>query len=238
MDPHTIVSREAWLAARTVLLAKEKAFTRARDDLARERRTLPWVRVDKAYAFHGADGTLGLADLFDGKSQLIVVHFMFGPDWKEGCPICSFRADGLDGMLAHLGARDVALVAVSRAPLAVLTAFKDRMGWGFPWVSSLDSDFNFDFGVSFSQAQVDAGEAIYNYEVPQTRPGEAHGVSVFCKDPADGSVFHTYSNYARGDDILMSAYNYLDLTPKGRDEAGLPYPLAWIRHHDRYGESR
>jgi predicted dithiol-disulfide oxidoreductase (DUF899 family) len=236
VDDHRIVSRDEWLVARKELLRKEKEHTRQRDELSRQRRELPWVRVEKAYVFDGPDGRETLADLFAGCSQLIVNHFMFAPDWKEGCPICSFRADHLDGMLAHLAHRDATLVTVSRAPFAQVDAFKRRMGWQFKWVSSYGSDFNGDYGVSFTAADLAKGPTYYNYRRRGADAGEseAPGTSVFYKDPS-GVVFHTYSSYGRGEEQTMGSYMYLDLLPKGRDEDGLAFPMAWVRHHDRYG---
>ncbi|MBL8662434.1 MAG: DUF899 domain-containing protein [Candidatus Odyssella sp.] len=232
MTAHPVVSRQDWLAARKALLEREKAFTRARDALSAERRALPWVRIDKDYAFAGPAGRLSLGDLFGGRSQLAVYHFMLGPDWNEGCKSCSFWADNFDGIDVHLAQRDLALVAVSRAPLAKIDAFKRRMGWTFRWVSSFGSDFNRDFGVSFTPEEL-RGEVEYNY-ARQTFPAdEAPGMSLFARDP-DGTVFHTYSCYARGLDMLNGAYHILDLAPKGRDEGGQPYTMAWLRHHDRY----
>lgn len=233
MEPHKIVSREEWLAARKALLAKEKAQTRARDALARERRALPWVRVEKPYLFEGADGKETLADLFQGRSQLVLQHFMFGPDMKEGCVGCSFGADHVDPARRHFEQRDVSFVAVSRKPLVAIDAFRKRMGWRFKWVSSLGSDFNYDFNVSFRKEDLAAGKVFYNYEMVESTSEELSGISVFCRNPS-GEIFHTYSSYGRGDEILSGAYMYLDLVPKGRDEAGLPYPQAWWRHHDRY----
>jgi predicted dithiol-disulfide oxidoreductase (DUF899 family) len=232
MQPHRIVSREQWLTERRALLACEKAVTKARDEVSRQRRDLPWVKVEKAYAFEGPRGKQSLSELFGPKSQLVIYHFMFGPEWKEGCPGCSFLADHIDGALPHLSARDVTLLAVSRAPYDRLTAFKRRMGWRFDWVSSLGSDFNFDYGVSFTQDQLAKGMVEYNYKL---QPGndELPGISVFCKDRA-GDIFHSYSSYGRGGDLLIGAYNYLDLVPKGRDEEGLAATMAWVRHHDRY----
>lgn len=232
---HKVVSHEEWLKARKALLAKEKEFTRLRDELSRERRDLPWTRVDKSYVFDGPDGKESLADLFDGRSQLIVYHFMLGPGWQEGCPGCSFVADHMDGAVAHLRARDVTLVAVSRAPLPQIGAFKNRMGWRFKWVSSNGTDFNFDYGVSFTRDQLAKGKVPYNYDhVPFPRE-EAPGASVFYRN-ADGEIFHTYSTYARGVETLLGTYNFLDMAPKGRDEEGLERPMAWVRHHDRYGD--
>jgi predicted dithiol-disulfide oxidoreductase (DUF899 family) len=235
MQPHKLVSREEWLAARKAHLAREKEFTRARDELTRQRRELPWVKVDKAYVFDGPDGKETLADLFDGRGQLIVYHFMFGPGWEQGCPSCSFVADHMDGALVHLAHRDVTLLAVSRAPLREIEAFRQRMGWRFKWVSSHGNDFNRDYHVSFSKDDMASGKVYYNYENEAFPSEEAPGASVFYKD-ANGDIFHTYSTYARGLDILVGTYNYLDLVPKGRDEAGLPWTMAWLRHHDRYAD--
>jgi len=214
---HRVVSRKKWLAARKQHLMKEKALTRIRDVVARERRELPWVSVEKPYEFEGPDGKESLAGLFGGRSQLIVYHFMFGPGWEQGCPSCSFLADHVDGALPHLAARDVSFVAVSRAPFAQIRPFQSRMGWRFKWVSSHGSDFNYDFQASSATK-------------------EFHGTSVFYKDAA-GEVFHTYSSYARGLDLMLGTYNWLDLAPKGRDEDGLGFTMAWVRHHDRYGDA-
>jgi predicted dithiol-disulfide oxidoreductase (DUF899 family) len=233
MEPHRIVSRDEWLVARKAHLAEEKAFTRARDALSRKRRELPWVKVDKPYVFDGPNGKETLADLFGSKSQLIVYHFMLGPDWKEGCPSCSLLADHFDGAAIHLAQRDVAFVVVSRAPLQQIAAFKRRMGWHFKWVSSFGSDFNYDYQVSASPEEKSSGKVIYNYELTEFPSEERPGASVFYKNAA-GEVFHTYSAYGRGLDILIGAYNLLDIAPKGRDEASLAYTMAWVRHHDRY----
>ena len=233
MPEHAVVSREEWLAARKAHLAREKAFTRERDRLSAERRALPWVKVDKTYVFDGPNGKVALAELFDGRRQLIVYHFMFGPGWEEGCPSCSFLADHIDGAVVHLAHRDVTLLAVSRAPLDRLEAFKRRMGWRFTWVSSNGTDFNFDFNVSFTKMQMATGAVDYNFDRREFPSDEAPGLSVFYRDE-HGLVFHTYSSYARGLDLLVGAYNYLDLAPNGRDEATLPYTMAWVRHHDRY----
>jgi len=233
MEPHRIVSRDEWLIARKAHLAEEKAFTRARDALSRKRRELPWVKVDKAYAFDGPNGKETLADLFGNKSQLIVYHFMLGPDWEEGCPSCSLLADHFDGAAIHLAHRDVAFVVVSRAPLQQIEAFKRRMGWHFKWVSSFGSDFNYDYQVSASPQEKAAGKVMYNYELTEFPSEERPGASVFYKNAA-GEVFHTYSAYGRGLDILIGAYNLLDIAPKGRDEDGLAFTMAWVRHHDRY----
>jgi predicted dithiol-disulfide oxidoreductase (DUF899 family) len=233
MKPPKIASRDEWLAARQALLAKEKQLTRASDELAAERRTLPWVPVEKSYVFEGPSGKQTLSDLFAGRSQLVVYHFMLGPGWKEGCPSCSLLSDHLDGALVHLAARDVTLAVVSRAPYAEIAPFKARMGWRFPWVSSFDSDFNRDYHVSFSKEEVATGEFYYNYGKNGFPSEEAPGISVFAKDTS-GAVFHTYSSYARGGESFIGAYQFLDMVPKGRDEAGLPWPMAWVRHHDRY----
>ena len=233
MQPHKIVSQEEWLVARKAHLAKEKELTRLRDQLAAERQELPWVKVEKGYVFAGPAGKETLADLFAGRSQLLVYHFMFGPDWEQGCPSCSLIADHIDGANQHLRHRDVKLLAVSRAPLARIEAFRRRMGWQFKWVSSYANDFNRDFHVSFTPDEMAQGEVYYNYRTGQFPSEEAPGLSAFFKDP-DGAIFHTYSAYARGLDMLVGAYNYLDLAPKGRDEAELPWTMAWVRHHDRY----
>jgi predicted dithiol-disulfide oxidoreductase (DUF899 family) len=231
---HRVVAQEEWLAARKQLLRKEKEFTRFRDQLSAERRELPWVRVEKEYVFDAPGGKETLADLFDGRSQLMVYHFMFGPGWEQGCPSCSFVSDHIDGANWHLPRRDVTLVAVSRAPLSEIEAFKRRMGWRFTWVSSYGSDFNYDFHVSFTKDQLAQGKVEYNYDTVEGYD-ELPGLSVFYRDE-NGAVFHTYSAYARGLDMLIGAYNYLDLAPKGRDEAALPSTMEWVRHHDRYGD--
>jgi predicted dithiol-disulfide oxidoreductase (DUF899 family) len=233
MDQHRILPHDEWLVARRELLDKEKEFTRLRDQLSRTRRDLPWERVEKSYVFDGPNGEASLADLFDGRSQLIVYHFMFGPDWQVGCKSCSFWADNFDGIIDHLHQRDVTFVAISRAPLATLEAFKRRMDWSFPWYSSERSDFNFDFAVSFSDNEVKDGEKRYNFGTLPPQVGEMPGTSVFCKDP-DGAVFHTYSCYARGLDMQNTAYHYLDLVPKGRDEKGLPFTMSWLKLRDEY----
>ena len=232
MQPHKIVPHEEWLAARKAHLADEKAFTRARDALSKKRRELPWEKVEKNYLFDGPNGKESLADLFGGKSQLIVYHFMLGPGWEAGCPSCSLLADHFDGLLIHLAQRDAAFVVVSRAPLAEIEKFKKRMGWKFKWVSSFGNDFNFDYHVSATPEEKAKGIANYNYELTEFPSDERPGASVFCKN--GGNVFHTYSSYGRGLDILIGAYNFLDLAPKGRDEAGLKYGMAWVRHHDKY----
>lgn len=233
MAGHPVVSSEEWLAARRQLLRKEKELTRLRDELSADRRKLPRVRVEKAYGFEGPDGRRTLADLFAGRSQLVVYHFMLGPGWSEGCPSCSLIADGIDGAVPHLAARDVAVAVVSRAPFAEIEPFRRRMGWRFPWVSSYGGDFNRDFHVSFTPEEIASGVAEYNFAPAGFPIDEGPGVSVFCKD-ADGDIYHTYSAYARGLEPLVMAYHYLDLVPKGRDEAGLKFSMAWVRHHDRY----
>jgi predicted dithiol-disulfide oxidoreductase (DUF899 family) len=228
-----VVSRNEWLKARVELLAAEKAFTRQRDALTRRRMAMPWERVEKSYRFEGTDGVLSLADLFDGRSQLIVYHFMFGPDWEEGCTSCSFWADNFNGIPIHLNHRDVTFAAVSRAPLAKINAYKRRLGWSFPWVSSYGSDFNFDYQVSFTPEQIAQGNAYHNYEVRPNTMSDEVGISVFYKNE-QGAVFHTYSCYGRGVDMLNGAYHYLDLVPKGRDEDGLQFTMQWVRRHDQY----
>ncbi len=236
MKPPKIVTPDEWLAARKQLLAKEKELTRRRDELAVERRALPWVRVEKEYVFDGPSGKQSLSDLFAGRSQLVVYHFMLGPGWKEGCPSCSLLSDHLDGAVAHLAARDVTLAVVSRAPYAEIAPFQERMGWRFHWVSSHGTPFNRDYDVSFSKEEVASGSLYYNYEMNVFRSEEAPGISVFAKDDS-GGVYHTYSSYARGGEPLIGAYYFLDMVPKGRDEQGLPWPMAWVRHHDRYGNT-
>jgi len=228
-----VASREEWIAARQELLRKEKEFTRLRDQLSAERRKLPWVKLEKNYDFDAPGGKVTLAELFAGRSQLVIYHFMFGPDWQEGCPSCSFVSDHIDGALPHLAARDVAVVMVSRAPLAKIEAFKKRMGWQFKWVSSYGSDFNADFHVSFTKDEMAQGKVNYNYTMQEFPSAEAPGLSVFYKD-ADGDVFHTYSTYGRGLEPLIGTYTLLDLVPKGRDEDHLGFPMEWVRYHDRY----
>jgi predicted dithiol-disulfide oxidoreductase (DUF899 family) len=233
---HAVVSAADWESAREQLLRQEKEFTRLRDELNAARRALPWKAVTKEYTFHGADGAQTLAQLFDNRSQLIVYHFMFAPQSQAGCPHCSRWADNFNGGLVHLRQRDVTMVAVSRAPYAKLAAYRQRMGWNFPWLSSGEGDFNFDFGVSFRDAELAAQRARYNYAWQDPGASDREGVSVFLKDGAQ-RVFHTYSTYARGIDLLNTDYNLLDLTPRGRDEGGRgPY---WVRRHDEYeGESQ
>jgi predicted dithiol-disulfide oxidoreductase (DUF899 family) len=236
MQPYTIVSRQEWLEARKAHLAQEKEFTRARDRLSAARRALPWVEVDKSYGFDTVDGRKTLAELFGGRRQLVVQHFMFAPEWNEGCKSCSFWADGFERMIPHLAARDTALVAISRAPLEKLLAFRRRMGWTFDWVSSAGSDFNFDYAVSFTPDEIKSGAKVYNFGTSGFGVEEAPGISVFIRDE-EGRIFHTYSCFARGLDMMNAAYHYLDLTPLGRHEEGLPYPMDWVRLRDAYGPS-
>jgi predicted dithiol-disulfide oxidoreductase (DUF899 family) len=237
VDHPKVVSEAEWLAARKELLKKEKELTRQRDELSRQRRELPWVKVDKNYVFEGPGGKQTLADLFQGKSQLIVYHFMFGPEWQEGCPSCSLSMDHTDPALVHLAQRDVAFAAISRAPYSKIEGFKKRMGWRFHWVSSYGSDFNYDYHVSFTKEQMAKGEVEYNYEMTKFPSEEAPGTSVFYKDK-NGDIFHTYSTFARGGEPQIGAYNFLDLAPKGRDEDGLNFSMAWVRHHDRYADGK
>lgn len=232
---HKIVSQGEWLRARRALLAREKEFTRARDALSAARRDLPWTRVEKNYVFDGPNGKETLSDLFSGKSQLMVYHFMLGPGWVQGCPSCSFLADHFDGAVIHLAQRDVALVVVSRAPLSEIEAYKKRMGWKFKWVSSFGTDFNRDFHVSFTPEDKARGKVEYNYAVTEFPSEEAPGLSAFIKNKA-GDALHTYSSYARGLDILVGTYNFLDMAPKGRNEDTLPWTMAWVRRHDEYEE--
>ncbi|HEY1901844.1 MAG TPA: DUF899 domain-containing protein [Terracidiphilus sp.] len=230
-----VVSQTEWLAARKEFLGKEKEFTRLRDELSRQRRELPWEKVEKQYMFDGPSGKVALADLFGGRRQLIVYHFMLGPGWSAGCPSCSFMADHFDGPAIHLANRDVTLAAISRAPIAEIEAFKKRMGWRFHWVSSYGSDFNYDYHVSFTPEEQAKGKVSYNYDLTEFPSEEGPGLSVFFKD-ANGDIFHTYSSFARGLDHLVGAYNFLDLAPKGRDEDGLAFTMAWVRHHDKYDQ--
>jgi predicted dithiol-disulfide oxidoreductase (DUF899 family) len=230
---HPVVSRDRWFAERKKLLAREKELTHLRDQIARERRALPWVRIDKIYTFAAPEGTRTLADLFEGRRQLLVQHFMLGPGWEQGCPSCSFMADHADGMNIHLAHRDITFVAISRAPLGEIERFRRRMGWQFKWVSSFGSDFNYDFGVSFTPEEVAKGEVDYNYGKWSFAHDELPGISVFYKDDA-GNVFHTYSTYGRGVEVMIGAYSMMDLMPKGRDERDVPNKMEWVRHHDRY----
>ena len=230
---HNVVSSEEWLKARLELLAKEKEFTRLRDQLSHQRRELPWERVDKQYVFEGTNGRETLAQLFENRSQLLVYHFMFAPDWEAGCRHCSWWADNFERNIVHLNQRDATIVAISHAPLQKLEAFKQRMGWTFKWLSAANSDFNYDYCVSFRSAQVAAGEIYHNYRQKKSSMSEVAGVSVFYKDPR-GTIFHTYSCYERGLDMLNAGYHLLDLVPKGRDEDGLVFPQAWVRYRDSY----
>jgi predicted dithiol-disulfide oxidoreductase (DUF899 family) len=229
---HKVVSEKEWLTARKALLVKEKKFTRLYDQLKQQRRNLPWEKVHKEYVFAGPDGQETLAELFDGKSQLIVYHFMFGPGWKEGCPHCSFWADHYDSVNVHLGQRDTTLVVISRAPWKEIEPFKKRMGWKFKWVSSSDNDFNFDYHVSFTPEEIRSGTLFYNYGKTKMLIDEREGVSAFYQDRS-GDVFHTYSAQARGIDMLNTTYHFLDLTAKGRDE-NPDRPQDWVRYHDQY----
>jgi predicted dithiol-disulfide oxidoreductase (DUF899 family) len=229
---HPILSNDQWVAARKTLMAHEKELTHLRDQIARERRALPWRRIEKNYVFDTPEGARSLADLFEGRHQLLVQHFMFGPGWAQGCPSCSFMADHTDGMTAHLAQRDTTFVAISRAPLADLLRFRQRMGWQFTWASSNANDFNFDFNVSFTPEEKLENKVTYNYGTQSYQSDELPGVSVFYKDDA-GQIFHTYSTYGRGVEVMMGTYSLLDLTPKGRDEEP-GGGMAWVRHHDRY----
>ncbi len=235
VDGHAVVSREEWLRARKEHLAHEKELTRQRDELSRERRELPWVEIAKDYVFEGPGGPLSLPELFNGRSQLIVYHFMLGPDWDEGCVSCSFWADNFNGVDVHLAHRDATFVAVSRAPLDRIAAYQRRMEWSFPWLSSHDSDFNVDMGVSFLSDEVPEAELNYNFATQRFGGEEAPGVSVFRHD-AEGRVFLTYQTFARGLDMLNGAYHFLDLTPNGRDEDDLPWSMAWLSRHDAYAD--
>jgi predicted dithiol-disulfide oxidoreductase (DUF899 family) len=232
-ETHKVVSSGEWLDARLQLLAKEKEFTRLRDELSQARRDLPWERVDKSYVFDGPNGAESLSDLFEGRSQLIVYHFMFNPEWEAGCKSCSFWADNIERNVVHLNQRDVTLVAISRAPVGKIEAFKKRMGWTFKWLSSAANDFNYDYQVSFRPEQLATGEVYYNYRMRKSSMTDLVGISVFYRG-AGGEVFHTYSCYERGVDMMNAAYHYLDLVPKGRDEGGRTQ--FWVRHRDSYGQ--
>jgi predicted dithiol-disulfide oxidoreductase (DUF899 family) len=230
---HKIVSAAEWIEARKQLLTEEKEFNRMRDRLAERRREMPWEAVKKDYVFEGPNGKRSLAELFDGRSQLIVYHFMFAPEWEEGCKSCSFWADNFNGIDVHLNHRDVTFLAISRAPLAKLQGYAKRLGWNFPWYSSQGRDFNFDYQVSFTPEQIAAGNAVYNYGPLPYTMSDLVGISVFAKNEV-GEVFHTYSTYSRGVDMLNGAYHYLDLVPKGRDEGGLKHSMEWVRRRDQY----
>ncbi|OUE38080.1 thioredoxin [Billgrantia desiderata SP1] len=235
---HPVVSREKWLTARKELLAREKELTRLRDDLSAKRRALPWVKIEKEYVFDTLGGHMTLADLFDGRSQLIVHHFMFGPGWEAGCIGCSFAADHIEGTLVHLKHHDVSLVRVSRAPLAEIEAYRQRMGWRAKWVSSYGSDFNYDFHVSFRPEEIAKGEVTYNYATSNVSIEDLSGLSVFYRDTS-GDIFHTYSTYGRGDELVDSTYMLLDMTPKGRNETGPHHNLMdWVKRHDEYEPAR
>ena len=234
LTKHKLVSPNEWLEARKKLLIQEKEFTRLRDQLSRQRRELPWVKIEKQYVFEGPNGKETLADLFEGRSQLVIYHFMYAPDWEEGCPSCSFWADNFNPIVIHLNHREVTFAAISRAPLEKLNAFKERMGWSFKWVSSENNDFNYDYHVSFP-AGVPKEELEYNYSNLSFDTSDQPGVSVFYRDEK-GNIYHTYSAYSRGIDILNTAYNYLDLVPRGRDEDELEFSMDWLRYHDRYDQ--
>ena len=231
---HKVVTRDEWLKARLAHLEAEKQFTRRRDELSRQRRELPWERVEKNYVFEGPYGPETLSELFAGRSQLIIYHFMLGPNWEEGCKSCSFLADHFDPTRIHLAHRDVAFAVVSRAPMRRIRAFQNRMGWNFHWVSAFGTDFNHDYGVYFTPEEL-AGGVTYNYGKSPFGLSDAPGLSVFYRDAA-GEIFHTYSSYGRGLDPLIGTYQFLDLVPKGRDEDGLAFSMSWVRHHDKYGE--
>jgi len=233
---HKIATPEEWLKERKELLDAEKALTRQRDEVSRKRRELAWVPVEKNYIFEGPRGKETLADLFAGRGQLIVYHFMFGPGWEEGCKSCSLLADHFDGSVVHLAHRDVTFVVCSHAPYPQIAAFQKRMGWRFHWVSSYGTDFNYDYQASFTKEELATGEVFYNYRPTKFPSEEAPGASAFAKDDA-GKVFHTYSTYERGLDIFIGAYNWLDIAPKGRDEDGLAFSMSWVRHHDKYDDS-
>ncbi len=235
MSNHEIVSQQQWTDARKDLLKKEKEFSQLRDELSQQRRNLPWVKVEESYIFETSDGKKSLADLFGQCSQLIVYHFMFDPAWDEGCKSCSLLADHYNPSVVHLRQRDVELVTVSRAPLDKLLSFQKRMGWTFPWVSSFGNSFNRDYHVTFTQEEIETGQANYNYKVGTFPVAEAPGLSVFVKDET-GDIFHTYSTYARGLDMFITAYNLIDVVPSGRNEGGFNYSMEWVRHHDRYGD--
>ncbi len=238
LTPTGIVSRDEWLVARQELLAREKELTRLRDALNAKRRALPWVKVEKAYAFDTLEGRRTLAELFDGRSQLIVHHFMFGPGWGAGCIGCSFAADHIEGTRVHLEHHDVSLVRVSRAPLAEIDAYRKRMGWQVKWVSSHGSDFNYDYGVSFTPEEIAKGAVTYNYATANVSIEDLSGLSVFYRD-ANGEVFHTYSTYGRGDELVDSTYMLLDMTPRGRNETGPHHNLMdWVKRHDEYAAAK
>jgi predicted dithiol-disulfide oxidoreductase (DUF899 family) len=227
---HSVVSEEEWIEAGRSLLVKEKELTRFRDEVSRLRRDLPWVRIEKNYVFEGPEGRVSLSDLFDGRSQLLAYHFMFGPGWDEGCLGCSFVCDHVDGARQHLEHHDVSFAAISRAPLAEFAPFKKRMGWGFRWVSSNGNDFNYDFGVSYRREDLDRGPVLHNFTIQKLSSEEQPGLTALFKD-ADGAIYRTYSTYERGLDLLCGTYNFLDLTPLGRNETGA---MSWVSLHDKY----
>ena len=233
MTPNRIVTRQQWLTERREHLAQEKEFTRLRDELSAKRRELPWVRVEEQYLFQNHTGPESLADLFEGRHQLIVYHFMYGPDWEEGCPSCSFWADNYDRVIVHLNHRDITMVAISNAPAENLHAYRKRMKWSFKWLSAMGNDFNLDYNVSFTPEEIASGKMTYNFSETSFPSSEGPGLSVFYRDD-DGAIYHTYSCYARGLDMLNSAYHHMDLVPKGRDEMDLPHSMAWLRRHDQY----
>ncbi len=235
MENHKVVSKEEWVTARKEHLKKEKEFTRQRDELRKESRALPWLKIEKNYKFEYVNGKVTLSDLFDGKSQLIIYHFMLGPEWEEGCSGCSFLADSYNGAEIHLKHRDVSFVTVSRAPLKKINEYKKRMGWNITWLSSFGSEFNFDFNVSFTEEEKKEGKVYYNYDMNDYFSDEGPGISVFYKNN-NGEIFHTYSTYQRGLDQFIVPYHLLDIVPKGRDEEGLNFGMEWLRHHDKYGE--
>jgi len=234
-EKHPVVSHKEWLAARKAFLTKEKEFTKLRDELSRQRRELPWENVEKRYVFDGPEGTVTLSELFGERNQLVVYHFMFTPEWDEGCPHCSFWADNFNEIIVHLNQRDVSFVSVSRASLPKIEAFRKRMGWTFTWLSSDDGDFNYDLGASFRSEEVESGALVYNFGTAKPGHTDREGVSVFYKD-RNGDILHTYSAFSRGIDMFNTAYHYLDIAPKGRDEDRLPFTQEWVRHHDRYGQ--
>ena len=236
IENHKIVSENEWIEYRRALLKDEKEFTMLRDRLSQQRRDLPWIVVNKEYIFEGPNGKQTLSKLFEGRSQLVVYHFMFDPSWDAACPHCSFWADNFNGIIVHLNQRDVTMIVVSRAPYRKLADYQKRMSWDFKWFSCYDTDFNFDYNVSFTSEELVRKEAFYNFTIQDPHSSEREGVSIFYKDPV-GRIFHTYSAYARGIDILNTAYNYLDLVPKGRDEEGHEFPQFWVRRHDEYNSS-
>ena len=235
LDNHKVVSESEWIEARKELLKKEKEFTVLRDQLSQQRRDLPWVQVNKEYVFDGPNGKQTLSELFDGRSQLIVYHLMYDPKWDAACPSCSFWADNFNDINVHLNQRDVTMIAISKAPYSKIDAYKKRMDWDFKWVSSFDTDFNHDYYVSFTSEELEKKKGFYNFTIQDPTVSELPGVSVFYKDPS-GKIFHTYSAYSRGIDILNNTYNYLDLVPKGRDEDGYDFSMEWVRRHDEYNK--